>query len=244
MNRKKLPRLQSIAPLDGLTFQVLPQAAKRWQPDLRSDSNTDNSITIFEQIGQDPWTGEGVTAKRIAAALRQIGDQDITVSINSPGGDMFEGVSIYNMLRAHSGKVTVKVLGIAASAASIVAMAGDELLMGEGAYLMIHNCMAAVFGNRHTMLEAAARLEPFDLNMADIYSIRSGVDKNKIISMMDEETFINASDAVEQGFADGYVAEPIIQASMNEEAASVLLDAISFVKHATRVKAQQLKLIR
>lgn len=86
--------------------------------------------------------GEGVTAKRISAALRAIGEQDIVVNLNSPGGDMFEGLAIYNLLRAHSGKVTVNILGIAASAASIIAMAGDEIKMGRGAFLMIHNCWA------------------------------------------------------------------------------------------------------
>src|SRR5690606_18124282 len=85
-----------------------------------------DTITILDVIGYDWWTGEGVTAKRVSAALRAIGEKPVTVLINSPGGDFFEGVTIYNMLRAHPSKVTVQILGIAASAASVIAMAADE----------------------------------------------------------------------------------------------------------------------
>lgn len=104
--------------------------------------------------------GRGVTAKRISAALRAIGNNDVVVNINSPGGDMFEGLAIYNLLRSHSGKVTVNILGIAASAASIIAMAGDEVQMGRGAFLMIHNCWAVGVGNRHDFAKLANDLAP------------------------------------------------------------------------------------
>ncbi|MBN0106041.1 Clp protease ClpP, partial [Pseudomonas aeruginosa] len=93
----------------------------------------------YEPIGYDWWTGEGVTAKRIAGALRAIGgDVDVTVNINSPGGDVFEGLAIYNLLREHKGKVTVRVLGLAASAASFIAMAADEVKIARAGFLMIH----------------------------------------------------------------------------------------------------------
>jgi ATP-dependent Clp protease protease subunit len=85
---------------------------------------------MYDVIGEDFWSGGGVTVNRVDAALRQIGNQDVEVHINSPGGDMFEGIAIYNRLLEHPGKVTVKVLGLAASAASIIAMAGEEVLIG------------------------------------------------------------------------------------------------------------------
>jgi ATP-dependent protease ClpP protease subunit len=139
------------APTDALAaWADLPLAA--------TGAEDPATISIFDQIGQDFWSGEGVTAKRIGAALRSVGPNPVTVAINSPGGDMFEGIAIYNMLAAHPADVTVKVLGIAASAASIIAMAGDTILMGDGAQLMIHNSWGVVVGNQHDLADAATVL--------------------------------------------------------------------------------------
>src|SRR6185436_2438068 len=135
----------------------VPQALERWAPDLMAAAASEEStISVLDPIGVDPWTGEGVTAKRIAAALRSIGaDKDVVVNINSPGGDLFEGMAIYNLLREHQGKVTVKVLGVAASAASIVAMAGDEIQIARAGFLMIHNTWVIAMGNRNDLREIA-----------------------------------------------------------------------------------------
>nr|WP_256372528.1 head maturation protease, ClpP-related [Citrobacter sp. wls829] len=121
---------------------------------------------------------------------------DVTVNINSPGGDMFEGLAIYNLLRDYEGKVTVKVLGIAASAASIIAMAGDDIQIGRGAFLMIHNCWVYAMGNRHDFAELANSLGPFDSAMADIYAVRSGLDMETVQKLMDAESYIGGSDAI------------------------------------------------
>nr|WP_218057601.1 head maturation protease, ClpP-related [Gilliamella apicola] len=186
-------------------------ALNKWESGIRAEIEEDNTISILDPIGLDYWTGEGVTAKRIAAALRQIGhEQDVTVYINSPGGDMFEGFAIYNLLRNHGGKVTVKIIGIAASAASIIAMAGDDLQIARAGFLMIHNCWLHAVGNRHDLREVAETIEPFDLAMSDIYVIRSGLDKDLIISMMDKETYIVGNDAVKQGFADSLLPADIV----------------------------------
>nr|WP_216358605.1 head maturation protease, ClpP-related [Gilliamella apicola] len=186
-------------------------ALSKWESGIRAEIEEDNTISILDPIGLDYWTGDGVTAKRIAAALRQIGhEQDVTVYINSPGGDMFEGFAIYNLLRNHGGKVTVKIIGIAASAASIIAMAADDLQIARAGFLMIHNCWLHAVGNRHDFREVAETIEPFDLAMSDIYAIRSGLDKNLIISMMDKETYIVGNDAVEQGFADSLLPADIV----------------------------------
>ena len=128
--------------------------------EVRAAGNDANSISIYDSIGEN-WEGTGVTAKRISAALRAIGDKDVVVNINSPGGDFFEGVAI-SKLREHQGRVTVQVMGLAASAASVIAMAGDQILMGDGSFLMIHNAWAVAIGNRHDMADAAKLLEPFD----------------------------------------------------------------------------------
>ncbi len=161
------------------------------------------TISILDQIGQDFWSGEGVTAKRIGAALRSVGKNPVTVAINSPGGDMFEGVAIYNMLAAHPAEVTVKVLGIAASAASVIAMAGDKILMGEGAQLMIHNSWGVVVGNQHDMAEASTVFAGFDASLAEIYHARTGAKLAEIKALMDAETFMRPDQAMKLGFADG-----------------------------------------
>ncbi|SUC31068.1 ATP-dependent Clp protease proteolytic subunit 1 [Providencia rettgeri] len=186
--------------------------------------------------------GEGVTAKRISGALRAIGNNDVVVNINSPGGDMFEGLAIYNLLRAHSGKVTVNILGIAASAASIIAMAGDEIHMGRGAFLMIHNCWSIGVGNRHDFAKLAADLEPFDKSMADIYVARSGQSESVVSKMMDDETYIASSDAIAKGFADGLLAaDEINDGDESPQAAIRKLDAA--LAKAEMARSERRKLI-
>jgi len=147
----------------------------------------DNVVTMFDIVGEDWWTGGGITAKKVAAQLRAIGDRPVEVQINSPGGDMFEGLAIYNVLREHSQQITVKVMGMAASAASIIAMAGDEIQIGAASFIMIHNCWVVAVGNRHDMAETAKWLEPFDTAMCDVYAARTARTAPEIARWMDEE---------------------------------------------------------
>src|SRR5690606_6588880 len=157
--------------------------------------------SMFDVIGEDGWTGGGVTASRISAALRSIGNKDITVRINSPGGDMFEGIAIYNLLRAHPARVTVEVLGWAASAASIIAMAGDDIRMGFGSFLSVPNAWGVVIGKRHDMREAAALFEQFDAARAATYEARSGMKRADIEQLMEAETFMDPAQAIDYGSA-------------------------------------------
>ncbi|TGS62874.1 head maturation protease, ClpP-related, partial [Mesorhizobium sp. M1C.F.Ca.ET.176.01.1.1] len=147
------------------------------------------SSSIYDSIGGN-WEGTGITAKRVSAVLRNIGARDLTVNVNSPGGDFFEGVAIYNLLREHKAKVTVNVMGLAASAASVIAMAGDEILMGDGAFLMIHNAWTVAIGNRHDIAQAAEVLAPFDAAMAKVYSQRAGISEAEAAALMDKATCI------------------------------------------------------
>ena len=206
MTKKNLPLLPAASARAGISFE-LPQAAlARWNPSIQAAASDEASISIFDPIGYDPWTGDGVTAKRISAVLRNLDGKDVVVNINSPGGDMFEGLAIYNLLREHKGTVTVKVLGVAASAASIIAMGGDQVEIGRSAFLMIHNCWIVAVGNKTELRAAADTIEPFDRAMADVYSARTGLEFKAVEKLMDAETFIGGSDAVAQGFADALLA--------------------------------------
>lgn len=200
----------------GIGSDFAPSALKQWNPDLKSASTDDDtSISILDTIGKD-WWGEGVTAKRIGSALRSIGTRDVVVNINSPGGDFFEGLAIYNLLAEHArdkGQVTVKVLGLAASAASIIAMAGTNVLIAKSAFFMIHNTWVLAGGDRIAFREVADWLEPFDLAAAEIYEDRSDLDLKDIQSMLDKETWIPGSKAVEDGFADGFLGADEIATS-------------------------------
>lgn len=224
MKKSHLPVALEDRPCASISYELKPKALDKWNSGIRAASS-DNTISVLDVIGEDYW-GEGVTAKRISGALRAIGNNDVVVNINSPGGDMFEGLAIYNLLRAHSGKVTVNILGIAASAASIIAMAGDEIQMGRGAFLMIHNCWSIGVGNRHDFAKLAADLEPFDKSMADIYVARSGQPESVVSKMMDDETYIASSDAIAKGFADRLLAaDEINDGNESPQAAIRKIDA-------------------
>ena len=185
----------------GLRSEMSPRALEKWNPAIQAAvENTSDTITIYGVIGED-WYGEGVTLKRIDAALRSIGEKDVTVYINSPGGDMFEGIAIYNRLREHSHKVSTKVLGMAASAASVIYLAGEEREVASSAFLMIHNCWTFLAGNRHYLRAVADDMEEFDAAMADLYAETSGQPVESMAEMMDDETFIRGKRAVELGLA-------------------------------------------
>ena len=203
MTIRSLPAAPAGRPCAGVSFDLMPQAMERWNAGIQAATADDkNTISVLDAIGFDPWSGEGVTAKRISAAFRSINGADVTVNINSPGGDMFEGLAIYNILREYKGHVTVKVLGLAASAASIIAMAGDEIQVARSGFLMIHNGWTIAAGNRHQFREVADMMEPFDAAMGDIYAARTGGDLKAMQKLMDAESWIGGSAAVEQGFAD------------------------------------------
>ncbi|WAJ29320.1 head maturation protease, ClpP-related [Antarcticirhabdus aurantiaca] len=181
----------------------------RWGQDaagVRALAQGDNVITMFDVIGEDFWSGGGVTAKKVTSQLRAIGDRPVEIQINSAGGDMFEGIAIYNVLREHSQEITVKIMGMAASAASIIAMAGDRVEIGAASFVMIHNCWVLAVGNRHDMAATAEWLGPFDQAMVDLYAARTGRDAKEVARWMDAETYMSGSQAIERGFADALLA--------------------------------------
>jgi len=215
----------------------LPDAAlDRWDSGVRSaDAIGDNVINIYDVIGEDFWTGGGFTMKRLDGALRSIGRRDFEVHINSPGGDMFEGVAIYNKIRDHaeanSLKVKVKVLGLAASAASVIAMAGDEIEIGASSSIMIHNCWTIAIGNRRDFAEMAATMEKFDASMATVYEARTGNSADEVAAWMDAETWFSGQEAVDAGFATELLPADRVK---NDPSARAMAHSVRAEKKAER----------
>jgi ATP-dependent Clp protease protease subunit len=205
MSIRTLPALTASAPKSEVRWDLHPQARARWDraiTNAAASSDSEATISILDTIGVDFFTGEGTTAKRISAALRSIGDNPVTVQVNSPGGDFFEGLAIYNLFREHPARVTMQVIGLAASAASVIVMAGDMIEIGKAALMFIHNTQWFAAGDRHVLLQAADEMKVFDDLSAELYGDRSGNDQGTIHQWMDKETFFSGSAAVEQGFAD------------------------------------------
>ncbi len=245
MTMKTLPGVPEGRPCAGITSQVLPRALDRWNPGVQAAAadDTDRSISIYDVIGYDYWTGDGVTANRIAAALRGMGAGPVTVNLNSPGGDMFEGLAIYNLLREHKGEVTVKVLGLAASAASIIAMAGDNVQIARAGFLMIHNAWVMAIGNRNDLRDVADTLEPFDRAMASIYAARTGADAKAIGKVMDAETWIGGEDAVAGGYADDLLPSDQIEKKSGKASASAVRRIESALRASGMPKSEAMRLI-
>jgi ATP-dependent Clp protease, protease subunit len=208
MSIRKLPAPSaSTVNTHDLRCEVHLKALDRWNPGIRAAASEDGdtSISIFDVIGQG-FFSDGVTSKRVAAALRSIDNHDVTVNINSPGGDYFEGLTIYNLLRQHPARVMVNVMGLAASAASVIAMAGDEVRIARAGFFMIHNTQWVAAGDRNLMREAADQMEAFDQAAVDIYAARTGLDEEELGQMLDAETWLSGRKAVDLGFADGFLA--------------------------------------
>mgnify|MGYP001483830666 CR=1 FL=1 len=220
MTLRKLPEIKALSAPKGYSWDVPSDAMARWAAAPMAAAEEDATLSIYDVIGVDPWSGNGMTAKRVAGALRAIGQRDVTVKINSPGGDVFEGFAIYNELRQHKAKVTVEVMGIAASAAAYIAMAGDEIRMGLGSFMMVHNCWGMVIGNRNDLAEAQVTLEQIDNAQIDIFEARTGLARDAIMAFLDAETFFGARDAVANGFADSLmdaVAEAAAKAAIPQD---------------------------
>jgi ATP-dependent protease ClpP protease subunit len=161
-------------------------------------------IELYDEIGM--W---GITARDLSAKLADI-PGDVVVRINSPGGNVFEGITMFNELLAHKAKGTVRVeiMGIAASIASVVAMAGDEIAIAENGFMMIHNAWIITGGNRHDLNETATVLAKIDQALARTYANRAGLGVRTIGQMMDEETWLTGPDAIAKGFATESLSAP------------------------------------
>ena len=173
---------------------------------IRDETNPDARILRLEgAIAEESWFDDEVTPAAFKAELAS-GSGPITVWINSPGGDCVAAAQIYNMLMDYKGDVTVKIDGIAASAASVIAMAGTKVLVSPVSMLMIHNPMTAAFGNSDEMQKAIEMLGSVKDSIINAYEIKTGLSRAKLSHLMDAETWMDANKAVELGFADGIMS--------------------------------------
>ena len=163
-------------------------------------------IDLYDEIGA--W---GVSAREFQARLRDA-EGDVTLRINSPGGDVFDGLAIFNAAVAHPGKVRVEIVGVAASIASIIAMAGDEIAIAENAFIMVHRAWGVTVGNEADHAEAVGLLQAVDRSMAGTYAARTGQNATAVRSMMNAETWMSAEAAIEAGFATETLAPADIRA--------------------------------
>jgi ATP-dependent Clp protease protease subunit len=169
-------------------------------------------IWLYDAIGGGGFS-EGVTADRFRRDLTALGQVSrINLRINSPGGDVFDGLAIYNMLAQHPANIVVDIDGLAASIASIIAMAGSEIRMASNAFFMIHNPHGVAFGDASEMDRVSSLLRQVKNSLTDTYARRTGADANRISEWMDDETWFSASEAVQFGFVDSVTDEQKIAA--------------------------------
>lgn len=172
------------------------------KPEFKAEVNGDSTeITIYGDIGES-WWSESISANDIKNALKDVTTDTITIRLNSPGGDAFDGIAIYNQLKNHDAKVIAYVDGLAASAASIIAMAADELIMNTGSMMMIHEASTFAWGTKADIQKTLNALEGIDKSIADIYMTRFSGEREELNAMVEGETWFTASEAVEAGLAD------------------------------------------
>jgi ATP-dependent Clp protease, protease subunit len=171
--------------------------------------NGATTIDLFDEIG-----AYGVSAKDFRAQLNDV-TGNIVLRINSPGGDVFDGLAIFNSLVAHDGFVRIEITGVAASAASIIAMAGDEIAIAENAFLMIHNAWGVTIGNQDDHDEASDLLGQIDNSLANTYAKRTGLDIRAIARMMADETWFGSTDAKANGFATEIIQPRAVNAKFD-----------------------------
>lgn len=173
-----------------------------WVKNEEPDSfGSDRTLYLDGEISDETWYGDEVTPSLFKQELES-GDGNITLWINSPGGDVFAAAQIYNMLMDYPHDVTVKIDALAASAASVIAMAGTKVLMSPVAMIMVHNPATIAIGDSEEMQKAIDMLAEVKESIMNAYEIKSGLSRHKISQLMDAETWMNAKEAVKLGFAD------------------------------------------
>ena len=196
----------------------------KWRNDAESGKR---ELVINGAIAEESWLDDDVTPELFKSELMK-GSGDVTLWINSPGGDCIAASRIYAMLMDYKGNITVKIDGLAASAASVIAMAGNEVLMAPTAMMMIHNPLTLAYGNAEEMERTIKILDEVKQSIVNAYEIKTNLSRSRISKLMDDETWMNAKKAVELGFADGMLARESGEADTE--------DSYSFPRHRSEVE--------
>lgn len=179
-----------------------------WKNETTDEGAQSRTLFLYGTIAEESWFDDDVTPSAFRSELES-GEGDITVWINSPGGDCVAAAQIYNMLMDYKGSVTVKIDGIAASAASVIAMAGTTVLVSPVSMLMIHNPATIAFGDSAEMKRASAMLDEVKESIINAYEIKTGMSRKELARLMDAETWMDARSALELGFADGMLTRDV-----------------------------------
>lgn len=209
MNKRRREILAGLAPAVDFAMQQRLDVSRETVPGLavhaRVSASAPAELMIYGPIGGDMWNG-GIGAADVAAALREAGPGPIDVRLNSPGGDVFQGVAIHTLLARHSGTITVHVDGLAASAASFIMLAGDHIRMARNAMVMIHDGMTGSYGNAATLRRAAELLDKVSASIADMYAERAGEDVEHWRGLMtvnaEDGTWFTGQEALTVGLVD------------------------------------------
>lgn len=177
-----------------------------WKNTADDGPDVDRVLELNGTIAEESWFDDDITPAMFKDELFS-GSGPITIWINSPGGDCIAASQIYSMLMDYKGDVTVKIDGIAASAASVIAMAGTKVLMAPTALMMIHNPATAAFGDHEDMQKAIEMLSEVKESIINAYEIKTGLSRAKLSHLMDAETWMNAHKAMELGFSDGVLED-------------------------------------
>jgi ATP-dependent Clp protease protease subunit len=191
-------------------------------------------IILYGAIGANPWDESSISAKQFSEELKKIPSNvtEIHLRINSPGGSVFDGMTMYERLKQHKAKVITYVDGYAASIASVIALAGDEIRMGEGSFFMIHKPLTMTWGNADEHDRTIAILDKIEEQMISIYAKKSGLSRAEIANLLREETYFNAEETLKHGFAD-----QIIDVGDRVSAVASMFKGNPLLKNAPEIKS-------
>lgn len=187
---------------------------KSWK--FNNKGNNVGELMLYGDIASSTWWGDEVTPKDFKADLDNLGDiQTLNIHINSDGGDVFAGQAIYSMLKRHSATKNVYIDGLAASIASLIAMAGDKIIMPANSMIMVHNPWTAAMGNSNDFRKLADDMDKIRESMLAVYEAKTGMKQEDIIPLLDLETWMTAQDALDNGFCDEIEEEKQVAASLS-----------------------------
>lgn len=208
----------------GKIINLDDNKTKKTKFEIVNKSESTAEILLYGGIGEDYWDDASVSAKEFSDALKELPStiSQIDLRINSPGGSVFDGVAIFERLKAHKANVTAYIDGLSASIATVIMMAADKIILGEGSLVMIHKPMAGVFGNTQELERLANVLDKIENQMIGIYARKTGLSRLEISKMLDSgDTWFTAEEAIEAGFGDEITGTEInmrLVASMTEKA--------------------------